>query len=281
VIEFRELNLTAPGASVIGVIGEGTCSLAGDAVRFKPGDAIPQTVGDYILDHTLAMSDSLAKSKVMAQLLELRNAGATIVLISHDEPLLESCADEIWWLRDNKLVAKGDPSEVLASYHAHIAKALRSEGDNQLPRVSPSMRQGDGRAVIEQIELLGEHGQPCTVWRSGERVMVAVSVRFAAPVADPVVGIMIRTRVGLNVYGTNTELEHLKLGPIHSGERLRVTYQFECQLCPGQYTITAASHDPDGLWHDWMEDAVAFSVTDARYTAGVANLRSTVESARV
>ena len=35
-------------------------------------------------------------------------------------------------------------------------------------------------------------------------------MRFRDAVADPVVGIMIRTRIGLNVYGTNTELERLK-----------------------------------------------------------------------
>ena len=45
--------------------------------------------------------------------------------------------------------------------------------------------------------------------------------------------------------------------------------------------MTAASHDPDGLWHDWMEDAVAFSVSDSRYTAGVANLKAQVDSERV
>ena len=32
----------------------------------------------------------------------------------------------------------------------------------------------------------------------------------------------------------------------------------------------------DGVRHDWLEDAVAFSVTDARYTAGVSNLRANV-----
>ena len=42
------------------------------------------------------------------------------------------------------------------------------------------------------------------------------------------------------------------------------------------YTLTAASHDADGVWHDWMEDALAFSVVDSRYTAGVANLRARV-----
>ena len=50
--------------------------------------------------------------------------------------------------------------------------------------------------------------------------------------------------------------------------------EFRCDLCPQDYTLTAASHDPDGVWHDWMEDALDFTVTDSRYTAGVANLRA-------
>jgi lipopolysaccharide transport system ATP-binding protein len=107
---------------------------------------------------------------------------------------------------------------------------------------------------------------------------IRVIVRFSNWVADPVVGVMIRTRIGLNVYGTNTELEQLKLGPVEPDARLRVTYRFDCNLCPGDYTVTAASHDPDGLWHDWMEDAVAFKVSDSRYTAGVANLKAQVSA---
>src|SRR6202012_3792502 len=112
-----------------------------------------------------------------------------------------------------------------------------------------------------------ENGASATVFRSGEPATVRVTVRFSSQVPDPVVGIMIRTRIGLNVYGTNTELERLKLGPMETGDAVRVTYRFRCNLCPGEYTVTAASHDPDGVWHDWMEDAVAFSVCDSRYTA--------------
>jgi homopolymeric O-antigen transport system ATP-binding protein len=87
---------------------------------------------------------------------------------------------------------------------------------------------------------------------------------------------MIRTRIGLNVYGTNTELEKLALGACSAGDALEVVFAFRCDLCPGEYTLTVASHDPDGVWHDWVEDAVAFSVSDHRYTAGVANLRARV-----
>ena len=224
---------------------------------------------------------SVAKSKAVARLVQLRRAGATIALVSHDEALLESCADEIWWIRDSALIARGDPREVLAQYRRHVAADLRASGENQLPPLSPTMRNGDGRAALEQMELLGEHEAPSTVFRSGETMAIRVTVRFSRPVADPVVGIMIRTRIGLNVYGTNTELEHLKLGPVESGEKLRVTYRFHCDLCPGDYTVTAASHDPNGLWHDWMEDAVAFKVSDTRYTAGVANLKAQVDSEKL
>jgi lipopolysaccharide transport system ATP-binding protein len=44
--------------------------------------------------------------------------------------------------------------------------------------------------------------------------------------------------------------------------------------------VTAATHDPDGTAHDWVEEAILFSVADTRYTAGVANLRARVEVER-
>ena len=59
-----------------------------------------------------------------------------------------------------------------------------------------------------------------------------------------------------------------------------MVFAFECNLCPQAYTLTAASHEPNGVWHDWLEDAIAFTVTDTRYTAGVANLRAEVTYSR-
>jgi len=84
----------------------------------------------------------------------------------------------------------------------------------------------------------------------------------------------------MDVYGTNTELEKVKIGPCEAGDRRVISFRFCCDLCPGYYTLTAASHDPNGVWHDWLEDAVAFTVTDSRYTAGVANLRAAVTCLR-
>ena len=143
-----------------------------------------------------------------------------------------------------------------------------------------TLRRGDGRARLAALETLDATGAPVSVFASGGEARIRVTVEFVSAVDDPVVGIMIRTRIGMEVYGTNTELEGLKLGPVSPGDRRVVEFAFACDLCPQEYTITAASHDPDGVWHDWVEDALAFRVTDSRYTAGVANLRARVTVSR-
>ena len=177
-------------------------------------------------------------------------------------------------MKDGRLAAKGDPKEIADAWQRHIAIRHREWGEGAISPMLPSMRRGDGRARILELGVFVESGNPASVIRSGERMQVRVTVRFDRAVPDPVIGIMIRTRIGFEVFGTNTELEKLKLGPCAAGVTLCVTFGIPCNLCPQEYTITAASHDPDGVWHDWMEDAVAFSVADARYTAGVANLRA-------
>jgi lipopolysaccharide transport system ATP-binding protein len=273
-IEFSAPDLTAPDGSIIGVIEEGDPVLAApEFTRLGPDDAIPFATGNFILDHPLSKTDAVAKARAISRMVDLRRAGATFVLFSYDEPLLERCADEIWWLREGTLIARGDPAEILPIYRRHVARLLRSSGEGEVATIAPVLRDGDGRAALESIDLIGENGQPATVWRSGEAVSIQVTVRYLRRVEDPVIGILIRTRIGLNVYGTNTELEKLHPGPVDAGDVLKVTCRFRCDLCPGDYTVTAASHDPDGVWHDWQEDAVAFAVADSRYTAGVANLR--------
>jgi lipopolysaccharide transport system ATP-binding protein len=255
-----------PGGFVIGLIGPAG---AGELI---PADAL-------FIDHTFAMQDALARLRTCAGIERMRRGGATIVIASHEQDLLLRLCDEIWWIEDGKLKTKGDPREVLDAYNRDAAARFRQECAGEEVPMAPTLRRGDGRAELISIETAGEDGGPTMSLRGGEMVTVRVRVRFAAAVADPVVGILIRTRVGMEVYGTNTELEGLKLGPRQAGDTVRVQFRFRCDLCPREYTLTAASHDPDGVWHDWAEDALAFSVAGSRYTAGVADLRASVEFA--
>lgn len=295
------LDATAPDGAVIGIIGEdgaGKGSLlrlaagleqpaAGEVEAPEPRrllgpddalDLAPAAV--LLLEHTFARHDALVRQTAALALDRLRRAGTTVLLVSHEEELLRQLCDEIWWLDRGKLAGQGHPDEILRAYGGHIARRLRAWGEAVAAPVTPRLRRGDGRAEILGLELLGETGQPAAVLRSGELAVVRVQVRFRQAVADPVVGLLLRSRAGMNVYGTNTELERLPLGPCAAGDVLQISFTFRCELCPQEYTVTVASHDPDGVWHDWLEDAVAFAVADSRYTGGVANLRATVRVER-
>ena len=90
------------------------------------------------------------------------------------------------------------------------------------------------------------------------------------------VGILIRNRIGMEIYGTNTRIEQIDLGAFEAGEELDIQFQFECWLTPQHYTVTVATQYPDGSSHDWLDDVVAFDVVDTRSAAGVSNLRAKV-----
>lgn len=298
---LEKLSVTAPNGAVIGIVGEeGSGKTA--LLRLAAGVEQPRSgivdateprrllgisdalnlapVGTLALDHALAAHDAVVRARTMTAIERMRRSGVTVLLVSHEQDLLRAASDEIWWLDKGRLGAKGDPREVLEKYNRHVAERVREWASSISQPLAPAFRHGDGRAELVAVETLDGAGQPTMSWASGDPVSVRVRLRFASDIADPVVGIMIRTRIGFEVYGTNTELEGAAIGPVKAGETVTVTFSFRCDLCPQDYTLTAASHDPDGLWHDWLEDAVAFSVRDARSTAGVANLRAKVSVER-
>jgi lipopolysaccharide transport system ATP-binding protein len=267
-------GLDQPTSGEVVATGERRYLGLADALQLSP-------VRLLAIEHTFAQHDPLVRARALVAIDRLRSGGTTALIASHESALLRSIADEVWWLDGGSLVGRGDPREVLDAYHQCIAAKFRAWGEKLTSPIRPSLRRGDGRAEIEKLETIGESGQPTIIWQSGENVTVRATVRYGENVEVPVVGIMIRTRIGLEVFGTNTELEHVNTGICAAGDRLQVNFQFRCDLCPGEYTLTAASHDTDGTAHDWMDDAVAFVVCDKRYTAGVANLRANVQVAKI
>jgi lipopolysaccharide transport system ATP-binding protein len=134
------------------------------------------------------------------------------------------------------------------------------------------------------VELYGAGDRPTRVVASGENVRVRVLARFAERHPNPVVGVMIRTRIGMEVYGTNTMLEQIHCGggeALEPGDLLEVNFEFPCSLTPQEYTLTVATQQPDGSSHDWLDDVLSFQVLDMRPTAGVANLRAHVTAKRI
>ncbi len=295
---LMDFDATAPEGSIIGLIGEdgsgktrllrlaagidqpesGAVERPESARLLGPLDALNLAPAPLLLiDGTLANHDALVRERAAVALDRMRRNGSTIFLVSHDEELLPRLADEIWWLHEGRLAGRGDPAETLAGYRRHIAQRVRAWGDRgERAAVSAHAARRWARGDRRDRDYRRNRDKPPLCGAAASWHWSRCAFGFMPAVEAPVVGIMIRTRVGLNVYGTNTELERLALGPRADGRYARDLIRIPRRPLPGRLHLDRGFARPRRRLARLAGGCVAFSVTDDRYTAGVANLHATV-----
>jgi lipopolysaccharide transport system ATP-binding protein len=249
---------------------------SGMYVRLAFATAIHVDPEILIVDEALAVGDAVFANRCVRKFEELRERKITVLFVSHDLGLVKQLSERAILLLNGRIEAQGTPSDVINRYIGLVLEKQEARQEKQ-KRFESSYRHGDGSSEILGVDLLNTEGEPVTSVSSGETVTVRVRSRFHQPTCDPMVGILIRTRIGMDVYGTNTRIEKLHLGSYDAGEELEVDFQFDCWLTPQQYTLTVATQNADGSSHDWLDDVIPFDVVDTRIAAGVANLRAKIE----
>lgn len=249
---------------------------SGMYVRLAFSTAIHVDPEILIVDEALAVGDAVFANRCVRKFEELRARKITVLFVSHDLGLVKQLSDRAILLLNGRIAAQGSPADVINRYIGLVLAQQQARRDTD-DRVRGSFRHGDGTSEILSVEMLNSTGKTVTTVASGEPVTVRVRSRFNRPKRDPMVGILIRTRIGMDVYGTNTRIEQTPLGNFQAGDELEVDFRMECWLTPQQYTLTVATQNADGTSHDWLDDAIAFEVMDTRVAAGVANLRANVE----
>lgn len=244
-----------------------------------------------VVDEVLAVGDAIFVNRCVQKFEELRGRGLTVLLVTHDVGLVKLLCDRAMLLYHGRILAEGDPNDVVNRYNGLVLErqrafeqALPVVPELELEAAEPleyTFRHGDRQVVVVKVEMHNEAGRPALIFRSGENVRVRVLVHFRERHGHPVVGMMIRTRIGMDVFGTNTELEQACPGPADAGEFCEVNFSFACWLTPQEYTLTMATQSPDGTSHDWLDGVLSFQVIDSRRTAGVANLRARVTSRKL
>ncbi|HEY1497330.1 MAG TPA: ABC transporter ATP-binding protein [Candidatus Solibacter sp.] len=249
---------------------------SGMYVRLAFSTAIHVDPEILIVDEALAVGDAVFANRCVRKFEELRERKITVLFVSHDLGLVKALSDRAILLLNGRIEAQGTPNDVINRYIG-LVLARQQATNKKEDRVRGSFRHGDGTSEILSVEILNGAGAPAASVASGEDVTVRVRLRFHAAASDPMVGILVRTRIGIDVYGTNTRIEQKALGSFQPGDELEIDFQFACWLTPQQYTLTVASQAADGSSHDWLDDAIAFDVVDTRVAAGVANLRADIQ----
>ena len=249
---------------------------SGMYVRLAFATAIHVDPEILIVDEALAVGDAVFANRCVRKFEELRERKITVLFVSHDLGLVKQLSNRAILLLNGRMEAEGAPSDVINRYIGLVLEKQQARQEKQ-QRFEASYRHGDGVSEILSVELVNGDGQPVTSVEGGETVTVRVRSRFHHPACDPMVGILIRNRIGMDVYGTNTRIEKKDLGSYQPGDELEVDFHFACWLTPQQYTLTVATQSPDGSSHDWLDDVIPFDVVDTRVAAGVANLRAEIE----
>lgn len=84
-----------------------------------------------IIDEALSTGDAKFKEKSLNRVKELRSADRALILVSHALATIEDVCNEVIWLNKGKLMARGNPAEVIAEYQKfmNVRKSASSDED--------------------------------------------------------------------------------------------------------------------------------------------------------
>ncbi len=270
---------------------------SGMYIRLAFATAIASAPQILIVDEALSVGDAVFQHRCTRRIKEMQEAGTTILFVSHDPGAVRALCSRAILLNGGRMEADGPPADVLDRYQKVIMAQEAAYAEAQLAMVQEKLqptvardhsevapqftyRHGNGNAEILRVDLLDASRRTISIVESGQLVHLRVRVAFHEDIEDPVYGFVIRNRHGINLYGTNTQVQGLHPGLIRRGEQVETTFTFNSWLAPDLYSVSIAVHSPNSVSFDWMDGALFFRVFSDMPIEGVANLnaKATTES---
>ena len=317
--EFTGRENVVLNAAIMGLTEEETVRRLPEIERFAEiGNFIDQPVKTYssgmyvrlafavaihvdpeilLVDESLSVGDVYFQQRCMRRIRQMKQDGKTILFVSHDVTAVKNLCDAAVWLEHGEVKGLGEPDAVVGKYLAAMTlrrdpyanEGTRSStttvanGDGLVVRTLPNVdhRWGNRHAEIIGIQILDARGIPCEAVEHGGPIVVRVSAAFHEDVAQPIVGIMIRNRLGEDICGINTSAEAVELPPARAGQCFTVDFNLKLPLLvPGNYHVSPAvaqgTHE-EFVVCDLVENAIRLVVQKKTIVYGYMKFDSRVE----
>ena len=226
-----------------------------------------------IVDEALSVGDSYFVHKCFKRIREFREAGTTLLIVSHDASAIQTLCDRALLLDGGHIVLDGDPQEVLDYYNALIAEKENSKiRTARTTQGTVATESGTGEASIDALALLNAEGLPVEYVGVGQPVTLRATIKTHAPIKRLVFGYLIRDRLGQKIFGTNTHYTDHVLHDLPAGDDVEVFAHFPANLGPGSYSISVALTDAETHLiknYQWRDLALVFTVTNTAHPAFV------------
>jgi lipopolysaccharide transport system ATP-binding protein len=217
-----------------------------------------------IVDEALSVGDGYFQHKCMQRIRSFKEAGTTLLFVSHSPDAIRMLCSRGLLLENGKLIMDADAASVIDFYRASLVKRCEhntpNEDGSELQEMLPALQGRKnktvlvrGSAVEVDVKLLT---QGPTI-RSGDQLTIQVIVSFKQDFEDPHVGMGLRNRLGVIIYEANTYTLGRSTRPVHPGQTLRVNFTFPCNLFPGTYELMLGVAD-GGYDRDAFERSLFF-----------------------
>lgn len=237
-----------------------------------------------LIDEVLAVGDAAFIAKCQDTISEMKRRGKTLIFVTHDLPSVVRWCDEVVWLTQGVVTQRGEPRRVIDAYIAEVEdgqrevlneeNAKRSEEPGRGEEGDAAQRWGSKDVELFDVTMLRDQQEANWLFEQDDSVTVEFQYRINSPIKDLVFGVGIERLDGLQVHGTNTELEGLEvLLPQDAAEYPRqgvLRYRIaRLGLVEGSYYLDVAAHSSDGYSYDYHHRMHKFSVRNKAKTVGV------------
>jgi lipopolysaccharide transport system ATP-binding protein len=240
-----------------------------------------------VVDEVLSVGDARFQQKCMAKIRAFCQAG-TVIFASHDMTAITELCSRVIWIEAGKIVMDGQPKYVAEKYFQFMYEGFSQfeapvigsddearsgfDASRSMPMGSDIRQFGDRRVTIETVRLVSR-GASNSVAYAGQACEIGMVLHAHNDIANPIVGFLVKDRLGREILGDNTALIGKSLPSLSCGRRYMITFQIAewPNLLEGEYSL--AFGIADGTLYDHvmchaLYDAVIFRSVPVRIPAG-------------
>jgi ABC-type polysaccharide/polyol phosphate transport system ATPase subunit len=253
---------------------------SGMQVRLAFAVAIQVDAEILLIDEVLAVGDAAFQQKCFDEFTRLKEAGRTIIFVTHDMGSVERFCDRAMLLDRGKVIDIADAPSVSRQYNELNFRRVRREAVEQ---GGPEVFRQAPVAEVLAASFESPSGETIVATAQGDACCVRMDIRFHADAEDPLFAISLRNDLGHTVFAVNSQLQYGRSGHFAAGENAVVRIRFENWLSPGRYRLMASvnRNGPGADSFDTREDISSIIVHASLTGGGAVDLPHTVEIERV
>lgn len=158
-----------------------------------------------LVDEVLSVGDMSFQTRCFNRIGELKDAGTTIIFVSHNMHHIAGFCDKVIYLNHGEAKYFGDPSDTIDVYTRDVMNEQSHDlsiTENNVDRVN-----GTGRIVIRDVIFLDKDGCETKQIHCGEAVTVRIHYQATEKVENSLLDVVIRDSASGNLFqATNRDL---------------------------------------------------------------------------